>query len=328
MWILAALAHGAVPVAFRDGETVAVDGRVVFGLVGGFAWARPETEADLRSSGLGFVVLTGDAVPRGSKAAYETLVSRLDGLPVVPLPGPGEVRGDPGLRRFSSVFSGLGVEGLDVRVPWRAFDLRTDGTTWRFVVLDADSDRRGIPFADELSWVPKVVADGEDPLILLLNHPVRSLSSSWQPARSEGAVMLHDLVRRHAEPTRIALVASGGTPCPEFVLPGGPWGEGWLGVGRADGPSDTLLRANAPFELEPGLDAALSRWFLDDGVLPPAVTDDYRPDTYPVQGWWRITLDGTELVATMRMCRQDCADVYTVRWTRDDGWRYPNPGGQ
>jgi hypothetical protein len=326
MWMVASAAFASVPIAIRDGEVATVDGPVRFALVGGLAWASPATEADLHAAGLGFVVLAGDAVPRGSRSAYEVLRERLAGLPVVPLPGAGEARGDASLRWFSSTFTGLGVEGLDLNVPWRAFDIRTEGVSWRFLVLDADGDRRGTSFQDQLSWVPKVVADGDDPLIVLLNRPVRSMSASWDPSASAGAALLHDVVRRHTAPTRIALVAAGGAPSPEFVLPGGPWGEGWLGVGRASGPPDTLIRATATAELEPGLDDALMRWFVSDGVPAPSVVDDYRADTWPVTGWWRVTLDGEELAATLRMCRaRGCADVYTVRWTRTDGWRYPSP---
>jgi hypothetical protein len=327
MWMLAAgAALASIPVAFRDGDTVSIDGPVTFGLVGGYAWAGPETADDLRSAELAFLVLAGDAVPRGSRRAYHALLERIGTVPVVPLPGAGESRSDGALRRFSSTFSGLGVAGLGPSVPWRSFDLRTDGVSWRFLVLDADRDRRGVPFEDELSWVPKVVAEGDAPLILLLNRPVRSLSASWPPDASEGAVQLHELVRRHTGPTRIALVAAGGAPTPEFVLPGGAWGEGWLGVGRADGPPDTLVRADATTQLEPGLDEALERWFVAEGAARPTVADDYRPDVWPVTGWWRVTLDGPLLTAALRMCRPSrggCADVYTVSWTRDDGWRYP-----
>lgn len=328
MWFLAVgPSWSAVPVAFRDGDVLAADGAVRFGLVGGFAWAGPVTEADLADSRLSFVVLAGDAVTRGSKRAWsglsERLQERLHGIPVVPLPGAGEGRGDRSLATFAAAWDGLGVVGLSLPVPWRSFDVRTGETTWRFLVLDAETGRPGTRFEDELSWVPKVVADGDEPLILLSNLPVRSLSASWNPADAAGAEQLHALVRRHSGPTRIALVASGGAPSPEFVLPGGPWGEGWLGVGRTDGPADTLQRVREPLTLEPGLDSALSQWFVAGGLPALSTNDDYRAETWPVQGWWRVTLDGAELSATLRMCRSTCADVYTVRWTEAGGWRYP-----
>ena len=326
MWFIATLscAHvaSAAPIAAADGERVERDGPVTFGMFGNFASADDTAVADLRSANLLFAVLPGDAVDRGTPGRYEALQGRLGGLSVLPLPGAGEGRGDRRLHNYYAAWEGLGVTGLPDPVPWCAFDLVSRGVAWRVLVLDADAERLGsAAFADELSWVPKVLADGHEPVLVLLNAPIGSLAEG--AVQSVGAVKLHDLVWRHTDPTRLVLVAAGGSPSAELSLPGGAWGEAWLGVGSAAGPAATVHRATERLALEPGLDAALEQWFgesADGSAL--AAGADYSAERFALTGWWRLTVDGDGLSATLRMAADGAfSDVYTIAWRSDSGWR-------
>lgn len=326
--LLSACAPKVPPAAMAaiDGDVVEWSGPIRFGMVGGLAYADTSLDGDLRAAGLSFVVLVGDAVPRGTPRAYSALHQRLDTLPAVPLPGPGEARGDRRLTTYGRAWEGLGVRGVDDDpVPWRAFDLCTDGARWRLVVLDADRERLRDRFRDETFWLPKVLGNREAQVIVVANRPVGTVWSDWDPASSAGAAFLHGLVLRHTDATRLTLVAAGGTPSPELALPGGPWGEGWLAVGRATGPAGTLTRATQSLALEPGFDRALSAWFaaagMDRDALDAAAA--YTADRTPVSGWWVVELTGRTLEAALRL--QDAqgawSEAFRVRWTPEEGWR-------
>jgi hypothetical protein len=323
MWLLATSACLArtppAPMALADGGRLASPGPLRFALVGDLAEADDVALADVRAQAPAFVVLAGDAVRRGTPGAWADLHARLGELPAVPVPGRGERRGDRHLARFAGAWEGLGVRGLADPVPWRAFDLASEGTSWRVVVVDADRDALGDRWADELFWIPKAVT-GDAPLLVVANRPVRSLSSGWEPAASAGMAEILALVRRHADPTRLVLVAAGGATSPELALPGGPWGEGWLGVGRAGGEGEALLRSTDDLALAPDLDAALAAWFGDGGAdADPGRS--WTPPDFPVLGWWLVELDGHALSATLRMeGAGGWAPAFTARWSPDTGW--------
>lgn len=311
-----------VPIAARDGDQVTAAGPIAFGLVGGLASAGDDVIADLCESDLSFVV-TADAVIRGTRARYAALHRRLGALPVQPLVGEGEARGGrraavpPG---FAAAWSGLGVQQLAEPVPWRALDLRAGGAPWRVLVVDVDQERLGPAFDEQLFWLPKVLAEGHGPVLVLANGPVGTLT---EPGPSEGAGRVHDVIERHTDPSRLVLYAATGGGAPEIELPGGPWGEAWIGAGRAVVPVNELRRFDTEIALESGFDAALVRWFSIGGDAEPLREGgNFDPQRYPVAGWWRIELDGDRLNAAFRMNgAQGWDTVYQASWSSDRGWR-------
>ena len=48
----------------------------------------------------------------------------------------------------------------------------------------------------------------------------------------------------------------------------------------------------------------------------------YEGSAFPVQGWWIVELDGVEMALTFRMRSEtgELEDVYTIRFTRENGW--------
>jgi hypothetical protein len=266
-------------------------------------------------------VLVGDAVSHGTGGAYRDLVQRLDGLSVCPLPAEGERRRDPGLRRFLSVWGGLGVRGLEEPVTWRAFFLESQSHPWRVVVLDADRLALGERFQDEQFWLPKVVSEGDEPLIVLLNAPLDPLVATSPPDR--GALTLHAALRRHVSGSRVALVAATGG-APSLTLPGGTWGEAWATVGQVGGTPETLHRQAGELVLEPGLDEVLSTWLVERGADPVLFEAglDYEASRWPLLGWWLVTVEGPELTLELRLAHNDVwHPVYRMRWTRESGWK-------
>lgn len=316
-------AAAAAPIAARDGDQLAREHAITFGLAGGLARATPDALVDLQRADLSFVVSAGDAVDRGSARRYRAVQEALGALPVVPLPGPGEARGDPDLSRFFRAWDGLGVRESEDPVTWRSFDLVPAGAAWRVVVLDADDQRLGETFLDELIWLPRVVGPAGRPLLVVANAPVGTLVAGDPPP--EGAARLHELIRRHSEPMRAPLFAAAGN-APEFVLPGGRWGEAWLGVGQISGPPATLRRIDPSLIVEDSFDAALIEHFAaSTDVSSILARGDYVADRFPLEGWWRITVGAADLTATLRMREipqrpSGWTDVFTIRWTREGGW--------
>ncbi|MEQ1571405.1 MAG: hypothetical protein ABMA64_37600, partial [Myxococcota bacterium] len=119
------------------------------------------------------------------------------------------------------------------------------------------------------------------------------------------------------------LYAATGGGAPEIELPGGPWGEAWIGAGRAVVPVNELRRFDTEIALESGFDAALVRWFSIGGDAEPLREGgNFDPQRYPVAGWWRIELDGDRLNAAFRMNgAQGWDTVYQASWSSDRGWR-------
>lgn len=323
----------AVEMAARDGDRIERGHPITFGLVGGLADATPDAWMDLQQADLAFVIAAGDTVPSGRARFYRRLHETLGALPVVPLPGPGEANRDADLWWFFRAYEGLGADGIGP-VTWRRFDLLPRGAPWRLLVLDADAARLGDSFLDELIWVPKALPMTH-PLLVVCNAPVGTLTAEASP--SAGAWRLHELVRRHTEPTRMPLWAAADGAA-GFVLPGGRWGEAWLGIGRISGPASTLLRVDPrltsgrtrisgtpPLVVDAAFDAALTDHFA--GLADTAallVGQAYDAERFPVEGWWRITVDADELTATLRMrAIQGWTDVFTARWTRASGWTNP-----
>jgi hypothetical protein len=315
------------PIVAQDGERLARQGAVRFALVGGYAQAPPSLDQDLRQAQVDFVVLVGDAVSHGTSGAYRDLTQRLAGLPVCPLPGEGERSRDPGLRRFRQTWEGLGVRGLQEPVTWRAFFLETERHPWRMVVLDADREALGSRFFDEQFWLPKVVSEGDEPLIVLMNAPLDPLVATAPPDR--GALQLHSALRRHVSGSRVALVAATGG-APSLTLPGGTWGEAWASVGQVGGTPVTLHREAGELALEPGLDEALSSWLTDRGADPVLLDAgvDYEASRWPLLGWWLVTLQGPELSLELRLAHNDVwRTVYRTSWTREGGWKQSEQPG-
>lgn len=171
-------------------------------------YAEPEAPvAALRLSVVGegagsgaFAVTLGDRIRRSTTRAWRRL--DVPALPVVPVAGRGEARGDPALRGFSAAFG----------EPWRALDLAIGDRTWRLVVLAYSES------PEQRWWIPSAVTGAYDHLLVVLPGP---------PADPVVA-RLADAALHHAPPARLMAVFA---PGPDAVdLPAGPWGEARVSV--------------------------------------------------------------------------------------------------
>jgi hypothetical protein len=305
--------------AAQDGDVLFRDAPYSVAIVSDFAAGGRALGDALARSKPDLLVLAGDAIDRSRTEDWIALFDAVGEIPVVPLPGTGERRGDRSSKRFLTAWQGLGVEGLPEPVSWRTFVVSTPTSGWRFVVLDADRAHLDGGWNNQLHWIPKAATAGNEPLVVLLARPPRSLTTGRDAAAEE----LVDLLREHADPSRVVLVASGGAGATELILPGGRWGEGWLNTGPPIPPTEPLPRAVGDLVLAPSADAALTEWFggaLEDAdrqALAAAPTFD----PWPVAGFWWVSFFEDGLGCELRLYHDGTwVPLPLVRWSADGGW--------
>ncbi len=307
----------AVAVGASDGDVWVRDGPVHLALLGHAARAPAPLLASLAEEPAQLVVLAGDAVPRSRRPAWEALRERVEGLRALPVPGRGERLGDRRLGRYLAIWSGIGVAGLSEPVPWYAVDVETRGTRWRLVVLDAHRDPLGERWLDQLFWVPKVVgADDYDHLVVAVAGP------------DEGPLL--DVVRQHADATRLWMVVRGGRDAPAMILPGGRWGEAWIHTGRPTLPAAPLAQRQGAQRVWPAYVDALVDVFearTDRELEGLRESASLSPPRAPVAGFWSLTLEGDHAALTLRLAdgTAEWEPGFRAQWTPRSGWRRDPP---
>jgi len=328
-----------------DGATVAVEGTVSIGIVGATRelaneWSSDPLIADLKAHKPDFLVLTGDYVARSTFDEWEALHRRWDRVleGVVALPGYGERRRDRRLEGHGAAFAGQGVPELR-GVPFWHFDIESEGSRWRFVMIDAEAHPLGTKWRDQLFWLPKVVTgDSYDHLVVAINRPLDELAGSVRPEIAGNVSTLLRLINDHADPTRLVAVLSGGGASNNIVLPAGDYGEVHVLAGNAGIAAADLKREGRRVDrrgkakIEPGfeaaLDAELNRWVgagvvSDAGYSPDWESGPWKASVMPIVGWWRVELEGSDIAFTFRIRCHDAShhDLYRIRHTRAHGWK-------
>jgi len=306
--------------AAQDGDVLLRNEPFSVAIVSDFAAGGAALADALGAAKPDLLVLTGNAIDRSRTHDWIELFDAVDGLPVVPLPGDGERKGDRTLKRFLASWQGLGVDGMADPVSWRTFVVSTPSQRWRFVVLDADRANLDDEWNNQLHWIPKAATAGDEPLVVLLAQPPAALTTDRDAAAEE----LVTLLREHADPSRVVLVASGGTGAPELVLSGGRWGEAWLGAGPPAPPAGALPRAAHDLRLAEPADAALTEWFggaLDNEERQALAAAPAFDERWPVAGFWWVSFAGDAIGCELRLYHEGTwVPLPLVRWSRDAGW--------
>jgi hypothetical protein len=308
-------------IAAPDGQVL--EGDVTIAVVGRLADA-PEAAAAIHADDPALVVLAGDAVHRSVLDEWAALRASVATLPVSPLPGAGESVGDRKRKGFAAAWDGLGVPGLPGEVTWRSLDVHDGGLRWRLVMVDADRDALGDRWTDQLFWIPKVVGDdGYDHLVVISNQAPATLELE-APEASAGLDELLQLVREHADASRMVLLVAGGGHTPHAILPGGRWGEAWVLTGSPRGPTPALLKADDDQVLATGLaDALLAEFerragYELDGVKLAQTFEERTA----IAGWWTLHFADGALDLQLRLADGETwRTVYTLRFSPSGGWR-------
>lgn len=113
------------------------------------------------------VVITGDVAEQGGRAAYERVVSYLEGFchHIAYIPGNHDDRSV-----MTEIFGAAGYDAGPV-VNWGG---------WRGILLDSvvDGDPSGTLGADDLSQLKKL-GESEEPTLVFVHHPPMAVGSAW-----------------------------------------------------------------------------------------------------------------------------------------------------
>lgn len=360
-----------------NGELKKADGRVEFAVVGDMRPAIPGEQArgrvvtpkaeeaivadissSVQSDGVDFVVLMGNMVgasTTGDWKGFSTRWSKLlsgSELPetgtmrtrTIPVAGSSDRAGDERLAGFGAAFPGVGVDiGFNRVASWYMFDVQSDDTTWRLLVLDSDKATLGSRWDEQMAWIPKALDGDYDNLLVFMHHPrwtnAKGISSDEGQGPSELLEAVDDATRIGA----LKGVFSGHSHTNEVYLPGGKFGEIFVVAGGGGAPADTLKRwgrvGEQDLKLEPIYDLALMKEFgkwAEAKAVPEALIEKARgegswsgfdaeidPAAMPVQGWWNVVLDGETMELSFRMVGADDAlkTLYTVNFAPKQGWK-------
>ncbi|MFT7519164.1 MAG: hypothetical protein ACI9MC_001304 [Kiritimatiellia bacterium] len=320
-----------------------------------------DVRSQLAVRGLDFVVLTGGFVRRSTNDEWNAFDARwkdlLDGQTtsdnksrraVLPLPGPGELLADRRLQGYGAAFPDAGAPiGYNRVASWSHVDVDLGKTTWRLLFLDSNKSALGSRWNEQLFWLPKVIADDSyDKLVVFMSDPRLTLAQGEKMNRGGAPTELIDIIEEEAGVMKLMAVVSGGPATNEMFLPSGIFGEAYVVAGNSGIGMPTLLKAGAAdvagykdVGLDPFFDTALMGEFntwSEDLEFPETVinkaksrgewetyTGRYDGDSFPVTGWWVVTLEGEDVELTFRMRRHDGSfhDLYVSRFKRGKGWQ-------
>lgn len=272
----------------------------------------------------------------------EPVRTRLRALPVA---GNHERYRDPLLTGFGASFPGVGADvGYGRVAAWYRVDVVSRGTRWRLLMLDSDRKAMGTRWDAQLAWLDQALDGTYDRLVVAMHHPRWTLATGHPPDAHGGPSALLDRITGRVRMGTLVAVFAGHAHTNEVFLPDGPLGEIHVTAGGGGSPVDGLARRGTPgtlgaaLTLETTFDAALEsrtgRWReagrMDAAALQQARGEGpwagypgvFAPTAMPIQGWWRVVLDGPSMALDFRMLDPDgtFGPAWSARWTPRAGW--------
>ena len=366
-----ARAEGPPPLLADDGEVLAVEGALTLAVVGNLrepvraidtplgrtAPAKGATEdivADIAAAQPDGLVLLGDAVRSGKKSEYKRLSRRAGALlsgavKLVPVVGEHESMRDDRLQAWGEAFPGAGADiGLNRAASWYAFDVKTDGYTYRIVVLDSNRQAMGSRWGEQLTWLQDEALQGKyQGVIVFMHHALLDLAGAEPKMNRSGVPSeLLDIVEDRAGMGKLRAVFSADGHVSEVLRPDGALGTLYVGAGGGGAPGEDLSRwadaseagRSGDVSLDTLYDVAILKaldYWSDDHPVPPVVIDQakgqnsfegFRPlisaRHMPTYGWFLLTLEGAELRVDFRHRLPDgtVEGRYALRFSEENGW--------
>jgi hypothetical protein len=136
--------------------------------------------------------MLGDHVRKGANAEWKAvdkqLAAILDGarppkgaevrqLRAIPVAGDHEGLGDDRYFTMGDTFPKLGADiGFGRVATWYHFDLQSQDTTWRFLVVDPRQEALGSRWTEQMGWVERTLAEPDfDFLVVVMHDPLFDL---------------------------------------------------------------------------------------------------------------------------------------------------------
>ena len=332
-------------------------------LKGAPAAVRADISDQIDLQRIAFTVLMGDVVPSGAAAGWERFGQQFKDLlageslatdeqrtrlPAVIVPGDNEVRSDRDLERMGLAFPGTGANiGYNRVAGWSSFDFTVGQSVWRMIFLDSNRAAMQARWDEQMRWIEQATAgESYDHVMIFMHHPATSLAQGVDVDPDGDAKALIDAVEESAAVNSLRAVFAADPRTSEVQLLGGPFGVLHVGAGGGGAGSHSLGRwaaggegAKSDLRLEAIYDMAILNAFRDaaekdeaaDRVLDQALGEGeyegfpgvYDDGTFPLVGYWRVSLDDDAASVVFRLRRADGAlgDVYRADFTEDGGWR-------
>ena len=295
-----------------------------------------DVRSQIAVRGLDFVVLTGGFVRRSTTDEWKAFDERWKHLlegetpsdnkarkKVLPLPGSGELLGDRRLKGYGAAFPDAGAAiGYNRVASWGHTDIDLGDTTWRLLFLDSNKAALGSRWQEQIFWLPKVIGDDSyDKMVVFMSDPRITLAQGAKMNRGGAPSELIDIIEEEAGVMKMMAIVSSGPGTNELFHPSGIFGEAYVVAGNSGISMPTLMKAGAAdaagykdLGLEPFYDTAMmgefNRW-SEDLEFPESVVDKakargewetyigrYDGDSFPIQGWWVVTLEGEDIELT------------------------------
>ncbi len=313
----------------------------------------PALLTNIKNKSPSCVAFVGDFTRSGHKKEWSRFqaeqLSHLGNIPVLPVAGDLEALKDSKYLNFKANFPNFGTDiGYNRVSSWYFYDVKMEGTTWRFMVLDANKKLLKSKWKEQLSWIDETMQGEFDALFVFMHLPYYNLAGSSPKMNPEGNPKeLIEYIEDSMMDVKLRAVFFGGEHSNQAILPQGNFGTAYIGVGGGGAPADDLYlwqsgeafdildRVSLETVFREKLLSEVERWNsqspLSTTTLNKAFnTGSYEKfpgliegNAYPVQGWWSLELEGKKSEITYYHYYQNgsIAPVYRLEYSEKRGWK-------
>lgn len=313
----------------------------------------PALLTNIKNKSPNCVAFVGDFTRSGHKkewARFQTnQLSHLGSIPVLPIAGDLEGLKDSKYLNFKTNFPDLGTNiGYNRVSSWYSYDVKMEGVTWRFMVLDANKELLKSKWKEQLAWIDETMQGEFNALFIFMHQPYYNLSGSSPKMNPNGNPKeLIDYVENSMMDMKLRAVFFGGEHANQVILPQGNFGTAYVGAGGGGAPADDLYlwqpgeafdileRVSLESVFRDKLLAEVDRWNsqspLSASTLNKAFnTGSYKDfpgliegNSYPIQGWWSLELEGKSSTITYYHYYMNGSinPIYRLKYSERGGWK-------
>ena len=299
------------------------------------------------------VVFVGDMVKNGSKKEWKKFeknqLALIPEVSVQPVIGNNEAIKDPKYLNTEILFPDMGTDiGYNRVGSWSYFDVDTNGTSWRILVLDANKEALTSRWNEQQLWLDEVTKGDFDSMFVFVHLPWYNLAGSTPKMNPNGhPEELISYVAGSVDMLKVRGVFFGGGHANQVLLPNGPYGTLHVGAGGGGAPAEDLYQWQSGMEHGLVEKPELESTFVDvlreqvdrlhgQSSLSPATLDKaYNTGTYkdfpglfegtqvPTQGWWELVLKGTKssIVYHHHLTNGSVEPIYELHYSDKRGWK-------
>ena len=314
----------------------------------------PSILTNIKNKSPNCVAFVGDMTRSGHKREWvkfqKEQLSLLGDIPIIPVAGDSEGAKDPKYLNLKATFPDFGTDiGYNRVSSWMSYDVKTEGMTWRFMVLDANKSMLKSKWKEQMAWIDETMQEGEfDALFIFMHTPYYNLAGGSPKMNNEGTPKeLIEQVDNSLLSMKLRAVFFGGEHANQVILPQGDFGTAYIGAGGGGAPADDLYlwQSGEKFDildrvkLEPvfrdRLLKEVDRWNSQTPLSPTTMnkafnTGSYKDfpgliegNAYPIYGWWSLDIEGSVSSITYyhHYMNGSIQPIYKLRYSEKSGWK-------